>query len=277
MNRFVKLFHFELHRIRYWYGALLVLTLLLQVAGVMEYAISYKSRFQEAVLREGISAGQYVADYGAANFIHYSSGFFFSGPIAICAAVLLIYTLFIWYRDWVGKNMFVYRLLMIPTSRMNVFAAKLSTIMLLTLGLVGFELLVVPLQLTVFNTIMPAELRETFNIVEVFSSHTLLQILVPNRLGQLLLYYAAGLAFVIVVFTGIMLERSYRWKGAIAGVAYVVASIVLFLMPLIASETFYRYYLYDHEVFWLLVGAGILIAGCSLALSSYLLKNKVTV
>ena len=39
----------------------------------------------------------------------------FLGPIALCIAALIIYVFFIWYRDWLGKNTFAYRLLMLPT------------------------------------------------------------------------------------------------------------------------------------------------------------------
>ena len=36
----------------------------------------------------------------------------------------MIYVFFIWYRDWLGKYTFAYRLLMLPTTRINIYFAK---------------------------------------------------------------------------------------------------------------------------------------------------------
>ena len=46
------------------------------------------------------------------------------GPIALCVVVLIIYVFFIWYRDWLGKNTFIYRLLMLPTARIQCLFSK---------------------------------------------------------------------------------------------------------------------------------------------------------
>ena len=42
----------------------------------------------------------------------------------LCGVILIIYVFFIWYRDWLGKNTFIYRLLMLPTARIQCLFGK---------------------------------------------------------------------------------------------------------------------------------------------------------
>ena len=46
------------------------------------------------------------------------------GTISSVHVVLIIYVFFIWYRDWFGKNTFIYRLFMLPTARINVYLQR---------------------------------------------------------------------------------------------------------------------------------------------------------
>lgn len=278
MSRYLKLVHYELFRIRKMYLALIALTLLLQFAGLYVFAHSYKSRAHEIMLAESIRAADYALKYGPTNFYRYTvDGLWFMGPIAVGAAVLLLYVFLIWYRDWFGKNMFVYRLLMIPTSRMNVYMAKLSAILLLVLGLIGFQLLLIPLQNAAFNGLVPSDFRDPLAVADIVPTHPLLRVLAPAHFLDFVLFYTAGATAVIVVFTAILIERSYRIKGAIGGIAYGAIAVLVFLLPLFISEGLLPNYLYPYELFGLELAAGLLIAFGSLGLSAYLLRNKVTV
>jgi hypothetical protein len=279
VNHYLKLVHYELFRIRKMYMALFAMTLLLQFAGLFLYAYSYLARAHRTMLVESISAAAYVARYGGEiSFSRYTANsIWFVSPIAIGASVLLIYVFLIWYRDWFGKNMFIYRLLMIPTSRMNVYLAKLSAILLLVLGLVAFELLIIPLQNATFSLIVPSDFRDSFATSDIAANHPLLNILVPNHVLDFMLYYTAGVTGVTVVFTSILIERSYRMKGAIGGIAYAALAVLLLILPIGISESFFPNYLYLREIFGIELAVGLLIACGSLGLSAYLLKNKVTV
>ena len=57
--------------------------------------------------------------------------------LPLCIVALIFYCFIIWYRDWFGKNTFAYRLLMLPTSRLNLYIAKATTILLFILGLLA--------------------------------------------------------------------------------------------------------------------------------------------
>ena len=149
------------------------------------------------------------------------------GPIILCGVILIIYVFFIWYRDWLGKNTFSYRLLMLPTARINVYLAKATTILLYVLGLVALQLLLLPIEVQVLKWMVPSEFRTDFSINEIANFHDL-RIFFPNNFIEFILYYGAGMAAVFIVFTAILFERSFRIKGIIYGILYCAVSLLSF-------------------------------------------------
>lgn len=277
MTRYLKLVHYELARVRTWLLSLSALTLAFQFGGLWYYAQSYVSRAHKTMLRESLSAAEYTARNGAASFYRFTTDFWFLAPIAIGASVLLVYVFLIWYRDWFGKNMFIYRLMMLPVNRMYVYLAKLNVIVLAVLGLVSVQLLILPVQNGLFNMLVSEDLRFDVSVPDVVSTNQLLQMIVPDTLTDFILYYVTGIAAVVVVFTAILIERSYRLKGAFGGVLYGGLCLLVFTLPLFISETFFPEFLYPREMFVMELVAGFLIACGSFWLSTYLMKNKISV
>jgi hypothetical protein len=278
MKRYAKLVHYELHRFRKIYAALLLVTVLSQFAGLFIYTHGYLSRMRDEIATGGISEAQYGVKFVLARFDQWCNGsLWFNGPIALCAAALLLYVFLNWYRDWLGKNMFIYRLLMLPAPRAALYMAKLTVILLAVLGLVAFQLLLLPLQNAMFNAIIPSDLRITATAFDIVANQPLLRILIPQTFAEFVLYYVGGTAGVVVVFTAILLERSYRAKGAIGGILMCVAAVVVFLLPMLLLESRLPNVLYPSELFAIELVVGILIAGASLWLGLILLNKKVSV
>jgi hypothetical protein len=281
MKRYAKLVHYELHRFRKIYAALLLVTVLSQFAGLFIYVHWYMSSLQENAARKSMTVAQYVAagqGRGLVRIDQWCNGsLWYNGPIMLCAAALLLYVFLNWYRDWLGKNMFIYRLLMLPSSRAALYMSKLSVILLAVLGLVGFQILLLPLQNAAFNALIPSDLRLTATVYDIVANQPLLRILIPQTFVELVLYYVAGAAAVIVVFTAILLERSYRVKGAVGGILLCVLAVAVFLLPLILAETAFPGVLYPSELFAIEVVVGVLVAGASLWLGLILLNKKVSV
>lgn len=277
MNRYGKLLNWEIVRFSKFYGALLVITLLSQFFGIWLEANSYMNRAEEMMNRNSISAVQFAAQFGKTSITNGYNSIWIEGPISLCAVSLLLYIFLIWYKEWFGKSTFAYRLLMLPTSRMNVYLAKLSAIVLFVLGLVAFQLMLVPIQISVFDALIPGEFRQDVPIPELIHRHPLLQTLIPSYFIEFVLYYGAGVMGVVVLFTAILLERSFRYKGIAAGILYIVTGLLLIILPVFIAEVMVRYYLYPSEVRLLQVFIGICITGLSLWFSSYLLRKKVTI
>ncbi|QGQ98950.1 hypothetical protein EHS13_30765 [Paenibacillus psychroresistens] len=281
MNRFWKLLNWELSRFGKLYAVLLLVILVLQFTGVLLYSFGIMSKFNAQMDGNFLSLSQYLQKNGVTNLEQYTSytsySLWFAAPIALGAVTLILYVLLIWYKEWFGKNTFVYRLLMLPTSRMNIYLAKLSAIVLFVLGLVAFQLIILYLQMLTFNAIINQELRQYISMAELISRNRMLSVFYPWHFIQFLFYYGLGITAVIVVFTLIMLERSFRIKGIVAAVGYGATMIFLILAPVVFRDHWGRDYFYPNEIFFTVVVVMVLISSGSLWFSSFLLNKKISV
>src|SRR5690625_6144925 len=91
------------------------------------------------IYEQGISMTEFIEWNGMMSMVKVIGSMWFMGPIALSVAAFIFYIFLIWYRDWFGKNTFIYRLLMLPTARLNVFLAKAISIMMMVIGLVRSE------------------------------------------------------------------------------------------------------------------------------------------
>lgn len=278
MKNYVKLVNFELNRFMKLYLILIVFVGIVQTATVIFRAVSYMQMVRDANVTGRMAPEQFIEQYWKFSLadVAYTDGFVI--PIVVAIVGLLFYMFFIWYRDWFARNTFIYRLLMLPTNRMNIFYAKLTTIMLVVFGMVAFQLIMFLLYKQISEWIVPVVYREDVSIGIIISSSMYLDIFIPTTLADFLIHYGLGLAAVIVIFTVILMERSYKWLGLIFGIIYVSIAFFLYILPvLLQFIIFDTFYLYLEELFWIEVGivSGIVI--CSLIISNYLLKKKVTV
>ncbi|MBO1002032.1 hypothetical protein [Pseudogracilibacillus auburnensis] len=278
MKNFFKLLNFEINRFMKLYVVLLVTVFVLQIIGTIIAAKGYMRMANNAVLQGGMSQLEFIETYEKFSISNALYSVWFLGPIAIGVTALLFYVFFIWYRDWFAKNTFIYRLLMLPTTRMNIFFTKATTIMLTVLGLVAFQIVLLVLHNNIIKWIVPKVYRIDLSIIEIANAFEYLSIIIPNGFAEFVIAYGLGFSFVVVIFTAILMERSFKLKGIILGLAYISASCLLFLSPysiqyLITGKA----YLYPEELFIVQIGIWIIIVTVSLIVSRYLLKNKVTV
>lgn len=276
MIRYLKLTNFELNRFFTIYLVLIGVTLVMQVIGVLTTSFRYMGDIED-MLERGTSQADAISQLGLFSFSNITNTFWFSAPIALCIVTLLIYVLFIWYRDWLGKNTFAYRLLMIPTARINVFFAKATAIFLMVLGLISFQIVFLLIENELVKQIIPATLRLDQSLNQMISGFDYLRILYPTTFIQFLINYGAGLMVVIVVFTSVLLERCFRWKGIILGILYAGLSLVIFFSPVLLEGIFLPEFFYPIEIFVLLVITGLLVTAGSIWMSHYLLNKKIRV
>lgn len=279
MNRYFKLVNFEINRFVKIYSSLLVITLISQFAGVLINSNGYINEAKRAMYEQSLSKAEYIYHFGKISFSQTMNGLWFMGPIAICAAALIFYIFLIWYREWFGKNTFIYRLLMLPTSRLTIFFAKATTIFLMVLGLIAFQLLLLPLQNWLFQWIIPADFRSAMNISEIIRSSMFVNIIIPNTFSEFILYYGIGLIAIFVVFTAILFERSFRLKGIVLGIIYCIAAGAVFLFPFLYMDIFNNInrIFYPLEFLLIEIGLGMFIAFTSIWISRFLLSKKITV
>lgn len=277
MKNYLKLVNFEFNRIAKLFAILLGITFVTQIVGVIVQSRNYLDMANEKIYEEMMSKAQFLESFGQMSFIQIVRSAWFVGPIALCIAGVGFYIFLIWYRDWVGKNTFIYRLLMLPTTRLNIFYAKITNILIMTFGLVAFQLLILPIEMLVMKGIVPNEFRADMGVKEIVTSMPELTIIIPSSVVELILYYGAGLLVVSILFTAILMERSFRWKGIFAGIIYSAVAVVVLISPLLLQEFVLNGFFYPIELLVLEIVMGLIVLAASIWMSGFLLMKKITV
>ncbi|MGM7721500.1 hypothetical protein [Metabacillus sp. Hm71] len=276
MSKYFKLVHFEFNRFANMYFILIGITIISQLIGVFVSAKSYVNTVNEMIYQGSLSQEEFLNQYGSMSLQHFIDSFWFVGPIALCIVTLLIYLFFIWYRDWIGKNTFIYRLLMLPTARIHLYLAKVTTIMIMVFGLIALQLLLLPVENNILQLIVPADFRTDLTVHETFM-YNRFTILFPKTFMEFFIHYGIGFLVVMVLFTAILFERSFRWKGIALAVIYCLVSAFVFLSPLLIHTFLLVNYFYPIELLGLELITGLIVIAGSIWMSHYLLKNKITV
>lgn len=275
MSRYLKLVNFELGRFMKIYLALIAITIVSQITGVIVMSNVYLNNAHEAIYGNSIPKAQFIEEYGQMSLLEVSYSLWFTGPIVLCIAALIFYMFLIWYRDWFGKNTFIYRLLMLPMARIKVFYAKATAIMLMTFGLVSIQLMLVPIEGTVLQWLVPRDFRIDMGISAVLQGMEELQVLFPYSFIEFITHYGIGFMILLIVFTCILFERSYRLKGIFMGIGFVLLVFLLFFAPIILND--FMKYFYPTEMFIIQFVLGIVIIGLSIAMNKFLLNKKINV
>src|SRR5690625_4225955 len=257
---------------------MLIVIFIIQLSTVLLSAFQYMNLVKDITKGGRVTPEQFLYDYWPFSLRDavYTLGFL--GPIAIGVVGLLFYMFFIWYRDWFAKNTFIYRLLMLPTSRMNIYFAKLATIMTTVLGMVAMQIIYLKIYEQVIKWIVPVVYRVDLHLTLVVESTEYLNIFIPSYVSSFFIAYGLGLAFVVVIFTAILFERSFKLIGIIIGVIYTALAFGLFIAPFVIQFIFFdSFYFYNDEMLYIQTAITAGIIGISLYVSNYLLNKKVTV
>jgi hypothetical protein len=277
MKNYVQLVNFEFNRVAKLFTVLLGITLVAQIVGVIVESNKYLDMANEKIYEQLMSKDQFIMEFGQFSFAHVIRSVWFLGPIAICIAGVGFYIFLIWYRDWVGKNTFIYRLLMLPTTRLNIFLSKATTILLMALGLVAFQLILFPIETMILKSIVQDEFLMDMSMIETIRIMPELNLIIPGSFLEIVLYYGAGLMLVSVLFTAILLERSYKWKGILAGIGYSGVAVGVFISPILLQDLVLNGYFYPIELFLMEIVLGLIVIAASTWMSGFLLKKKITV
>ncbi|WP_274309829.1 hypothetical protein [Solibacillus daqui] len=271
---YIKLVNFEVQRFFKFFIALVVVVATTQVIAAFLSASNYKDQAETVMQREKLLALDYVTNYGSYSIFNFFNNSLFLLSIMFAAAMLMIYIFFIWYRDWLGKSSFIYRLLMLPTERRNVYFAKLTAILLFVFCIVGVQVLLVQVAELIMKWVIPAELLIESGVIIAYS-YELMSILYPKTMVHFLVSYGVGTAFVAMIFTAILVERSYHLKGIFIAGVYITLSLALLLVPVFIG--YYTDYFYVKELLMMVVFMALIVFVSSVIIANYLLKRKINV
>lgn len=277
MKNFIKLVRFEFNRFAPVYATLAVLTVLIQFVGVFVTTNRYLRSISEQKQSGIVNDSEIVANIGKLGMTDFVNSLWFLGPIMFCGAVLMLYSIFIWYRDWLGKNTFIYRLLMLPTQRLNILFSKVSTIFLMVIGLIALQLVLLYIENSLFQMLLPTAYFNYANLNQIIQSSYYLMMFYPTSGLVFISRYSKGLLGLLVVSTIVLFERSYKIKGLILGIGYAVLVQLIFYVLYFMQFYNVMLYLFASEVFLISLVLTVVASALSIWISYILLNRKVTV
>ncbi|MGL5329386.1 MAG: hypothetical protein ACRDD7_08960 [Peptostreptococcaceae bacterium] len=189
--------------------------------------------------------------------------------LGLCVIMCLIYAVAIWYRDFLGRSKTGYTLFMLPINKFNVYIAKAITVVTMIFGIILAQM--------IFNNIsylIIGKLSE-LNVIEVVRVNndiynSALKLIQTNFIDFIMINILGVILAVIVIFTGVMIQKSFKLIGFIVAPAYVIGSIYMYLYisqkSLYTDELFIR-----HSIYY------IVLFGISIGISYVLLNKKVHV
>ena len=275
MNRYLKLVHMEINRFKFILAGLMGITVLCQFGAMIWWNMNELSRREATILQYGSSV--MFSSNSFADMISSTQVLFFI-PILLSIGVLVIYVFLIWYRDWFGRNTFIYRLLMIPNARKHIYFAKVTAILMFVFGLISFQLALLPVEKFVFNLIVPSDMREPSYFVDIINANQALMLLVPGKFDQFLVYYGLGIIAVLAIFTAILIERSYRRVGILLSILYLGICLIVVIFHVLGLGLDSTYgYLYPNEIYIIELLMCSVVMIMSVWLGCRLLSKKITV
>jgi len=276
MNRFLKLVNMEIHRFRYILASLMAVTMVCQFSSLIW-------TIQRVVSAKEKGLTQAVVGFDVPKMLTFpwaigSTRQWFMIPILLSVAVLLLYALIIWYRDWFGRSTFIYRLLMLPSARWILYVSKLTAILLFVFSMLAFQLVLLATEKMLFNMIVPVDIRTDTTFAEAITMNDALQFLLPKQFEQFIYYYGLGMIGIIVMFTAVLIERSYRRWGILYGVSYFAVCVAVIVSPmvLLGIDRSSGYW-YPNEIYMMELAVCLLVPVISIGLGFWLLCKKITV
>lgn len=272
MKNYLKLVNFEWNRFANLFFGLILVVFILQLGLTLFQTVIFR-QYMPKISAADVGA---IDIYDKFSILNVADSFTYLLTIVAGVVGLMFYLFFIWYRDWFARTSFAYRLLTLPVSRMSIFFAKLTTVAMSILGFLAFQLIFIKLFQILIKAMIPLNYRIDFNLIEVIRSSIYLEFFYPNHMSAALLKSGIGLILIVIIFTMILIERSYRWVGILYAVVYGVLNVLIAALPLfiqwISKEWFYRI-----ELLWMEMGILLVLLLCGIFLSHFLINRKISV
>ncbi|SDB87437.1 hypothetical protein [Shouchella lonarensis] len=272
MMTYLRLTHFELRRFLPTYVGLLLFLL------VGQLLVVFRNQQIElggiaAFIKEGKTVDHFLAEHGPFTMAPVGLSIIYQGAFIIVLTIITLYSLFIWYRDWYGKNTIIYRLLTLPHARLSLFWAKFTTIALLWLGAITWQISIIPIQQLFYEMRFPTEAVTSVPIYSVLKNINPSLFIHPANTVEMITLFQGGILFLLTLFTMIVIERAYHFTGIVPAIIYGVCIYAITTFP---SQWFHSY-MYPSERFFLDSTIFLLVMAMNLLIAHRLMKTRITV
>lgn len=273
MKKFISLLSFEMDRFLKFLIPTFLITAVLQLVVTVSESLSYNRNLEKLVAQ-----GESVDHIPSFSLQDVTGNGLYELSIMLIILVFMFYSFFTWYREWLGKNTFIYRLLMLPTNRTYLFLTKSLVFLIGGLLAFVFQFGLYFIELKIVEWLVNSSHYISLSIHNVQPMYGLIQSsLFPTSLIQFISTYSFAFAALISLFTGIIIERSFGLKGLIIGAAYFIGFFVFYS---VLNSLFYNNLsltLRPSQEKLILMLYQFLMIGIGTLISSRLLKNKVKV
>ncbi|MCT4782969.1 MULTISPECIES: hypothetical protein [Exiguobacterium] len=246
----LKLVGWEVERVTKPYLILISLLVVTQFAW-LGYFLWSETAFYEEMRRTG------TPDY-VLTFSNYIGGTPFILSIGFAVTAMLMYSFWIWYRDFQGRGTFMMRLLMIPQQRMFVFTAKLFTMMLMVLGLFSIQWIVLKIEYIAFTNWFNSQMMPISGSFErAISFDGALAIMFPASLFNFFVHQIVIVLVILFIFTFVLIERSL-WQHTIWASVFAGLKLVgILAVPIIGYFFIEKRLIYDETLLFI---GGVLVS-----------------
>ncbi|HJG96141.1 MAG TPA: hypothetical protein K8V90_03450 [Romboutsia timonensis] len=151
--------------------------------------------------------------------------------MAFAVLLCLLYSLVIWYRDYFSKSKTIATLLMLPQKRFNIYISKFLTVIMMIFGIIASQFLFWFIDLFIIKIILNVNAEGFLNVFQtmLIRQNRFWNLVFNQPIDFVMIDVLGVILAVTMLFTGVMIERSFRKVGAVLGAIYVVASIVLYI------------------------------------------------
>lgn len=163
--------------------------------------------------------------------------------IAIGVVGLLIYSIYMWAREYTDSNKSIYTLIMIPQNKFNIYLSKMIALITMIYGYILTQILIIFISKNIFNfyfknigLIKSSFIEDLFygTSSDIGFSH-LSRMLIPLEFTNFIMYYVIFLILVIsMLFTTCLIGISIRENPKLA----ILVSLILGLFNVCISNGF---------------------------------------
>jgi len=179
---------------------------------------------------------------------------------------------YIWYKEWFGQSKRIYMLLTLRVPRFKLILSKLTVLLIAIVIFYGVVMLNLVIGNLMLHAMMPDGLVASGNIREVLANAQFagLGFFFPMSFVHLIYHLLFATVGFTVITTWVLLNRSKRILGFIAGLIYAIVAATVWIRILM------MFLFYDERLLldWTFV---LVVNGLSLLISWYLINKKVTI
>lgn len=270
MNRILTLYNIEFKRIYKLYFLLIGTLFIANLAGVMKTLYDSVKRISlENNLPMNIDILKTNLGYSFINEFT-KNDIYVYGSMALGVAILvcLLYATIIWYRDYYSKSKTIYTLLSLPQPRFNIYLAKLIMVIVMIYGVIACQFLFWYIDLNIIKILAGISSPNFANVYSnMMQSVNQINVVSPYLLDFLMIDLFGVILAVVVIFTGVLIERSFKKVGVLLGVGYILITIIGYVFIIGLDSGILGNLLLNHIMYYIvLLMVSILI--------SYRLINK---